>query len=69
MMYKDPRANNYYKNDNGRSGANNPIDIRKILNWLRNPLDGLVNGGHSGDPETIASPVARPYFREDLVVE
>ena len=30
MVYKDPRAHNYYKNDSGRSAANNPIDIRKI---------------------------------------
>ncbi len=69
MVYKDPRAHNYYKNDSGRSAANNPIDIRKIWTWLRNPLDGRVNGEQSGDPEAIASPVVRPYFREDLVVE
>jgi len=69
MMYKDPRAHNYYKNDSGRSAANNPVDIRKIWTWLRNPLDGRVNGEQSGDPEALASPVVRPYFREDLVVE
>ena len=69
MIYKDPRANNYYKNDNGRSAANNPIDIRKIWTWLRNPLDGHVSGEQSGDQEAIASPIVRPYFREDLVVE
>jgi 4-hydroxyacetophenone monooxygenase len=69
MVYKDPRAHNYYKNDSGRSAANNPIDIRKIWTWLRNPLDGRVNGQQSGDPEAIASRVVRPYFREDLVVE
>ncbi len=68
MIYKDPRAHNYYKNDSGRSAANNPIDIRKIWTWLRNPLDGRVNGEQSGDAEALASPV-RPYFREDLVVE
>jgi 4-hydroxyacetophenone monooxygenase len=69
MVYKDPRAHNYYKNDSGRSAANNPIDIRKIWTWLRNPLNGRANGEQSGDPEAIASPVVRPYFREDLVVE
>ena len=69
MIYKDPRAHNYYKNDSGRSAANNPIDIRKIWTWLRNPLDGRVNGEQSGDPEALASRVMRPYFREDLVVE
>jgi len=69
MIYKDPRAHNYYKNDSGRSAANNPIDIRKIWTWLRNPLDGRANGKKSGDPEAIASPAVRPYFREDLIVE
>jgi 4-hydroxyacetophenone monooxygenase len=69
MIYKDPRAHNYYKNDSGRSAANNPIDIRKIWTWLRNPLDGHVNGELSGDPEATASRAVRPYFREDLVVE
>jgi 4-hydroxyacetophenone monooxygenase len=69
MMYKDPRAHNYYKNDSGRSAANNPVDIRKIWTWLRNPLDGRVNGQQSGDPEAKASPLVRPYFREDLLVE
>jgi 4-hydroxyacetophenone monooxygenase len=68
MVYKDPRAHNYYKNASGRSAANNPIDIRKIWTWLRNPLDGRVNGEQSGDPEALASPV-RPFFKEDLVVE
>jgi len=69
MMYKDPRAHNYYKNDSGRSAANNPVDIRKIWTWLRNPLNGHVTGAQSGDPEALASPVVRPYFREDLLVE
>jgi cation diffusion facilitator CzcD-associated flavoprotein CzcO len=69
MVYKDPRARNYYKNEKGRSAANNPIDIRKIWTWLRNPLDGPAGSRKSGDPEAIASPVVRPYFREDLVVE
>jgi 4-hydroxyacetophenone monooxygenase len=69
MIYKDPRAHNYYTNGSGRSAANNPIDIRKIWTWLRNPLDGGVIAERTGDPEAIASPFVRPYFREDLVVE
>jgi 4-hydroxyacetophenone monooxygenase len=69
MVYKDPRAHNYYKNESGRSAANNPIDIRKIWTWLRNPLDGRMNGEQSGDPEAIASAAVRPYVGEDLVVE
>jgi 4-hydroxyacetophenone monooxygenase len=68
MIYKDPRAHNYYKNDSGRSAANCPIDVRKIWTWLRNPAGGGANGGQPGDPEAIASPV-KPYFGEDLVME
>jgi 4-hydroxyacetophenone monooxygenase len=68
MIYKDPRAHNYYKNESGRSAANCPIDVRKIWTWLRNPADGRANGRQSGDPEAIHSPV-RPYFGEDLVIE
>jgi 4-hydroxyacetophenone monooxygenase len=69
MIYKDPRAHNYYKNDSGRSAANCPIDVRKIWTWLRNPAAGRGNGGQQpGDPRAIASPV-RPYFGEDLVME
>src|SRR5208282_6803505 len=64
MIYKDPRAHNYYKNDSGRSAANNPIDIRKIWTWLRNAA-----GEQPGDAEAIASSAVRPYFGEDLVME
>jgi 4-hydroxyacetophenone monooxygenase len=69
MIYKDPRANNYYKNESGRSAANCPIDVRKIWTWLRNPAGGRADGGQPGDAEAIDSPVVRPYFGEDLVME
>lgn len=69
MIYKDARAHNYYKNDSGRSAANNPIDIRKIWTWLRDPLDGKTNAMGTGDPEALASRTVRPYFHEDLLVE
>jgi 4-hydroxyacetophenone monooxygenase len=68
MIYKDPRAKNYYKNESGRSATNCPIDIRKIWTWLRNPAAGHLEG-RPGDPEAIANPFVRPYFGEDLVVE
>ena len=69
MIYKDPRANNYYKNESGRSAANCPIDVRKIWTWLRNPAGGRADGRQLGDAEAIDSPVVRPYFGEDLVME
>jgi 4-hydroxyacetophenone monooxygenase len=37
MTYVDPRADNYYQNEFGRSSANNPLDTRLIWNWLRDP--------------------------------
>jgi 4-hydroxyacetophenone monooxygenase len=68
MIYKDPRAHNYYTNECGRSATNCPIDVRKIWTWLRNPA--AANGGQdsAADPEALASAV-RPYFGEDLVME
>ena len=69
MIYKDPRAHNYYKNESGRSAANCPIDVRKIWTWLRNPAGGRADGRRPGDAEAIDSPVVRPYFGEDLVME
>ncbi len=68
MIYKDPRAHNYYKNESGRSAANCPIDVRKIWTWLRNPAGGRADRGQPGDAEAIDSPV-KPYFGEDLVME
>ena len=44
MIYKDPRAHNYYKNESGRSAANCPIDVRKIWTWLRDPAGGQAEG-------------------------
>ena len=69
VIYKDPRNHSYYRMENGRSAVNNPIDIRKIWTWLRNPADGRVEGRQSGHPEAIASRTVRPYFGEDLVIE
>lgn len=69
MIYKDPRNHSYYRMENGRSAANNPIDVRKIRTWLRNPADGRVEGRRSGHPEALASRSVRPYFGEDLVMK
>jgi 4-hydroxyacetophenone monooxygenase len=68
MIYKDPRAQNYYTNECGRSATNFPIDVRKIWTWLRDPAASRASGGQ-GDPEAIASADVRPYFGEDLVME
>jgi 4-hydroxyacetophenone monooxygenase len=59
MIYKDSRANNYYKNSFGRSAVNGPIDIRRMWHWLRDP---------SAPPPHETAPGIRPYFGEDLVV-
>jgi 4-hydroxyacetophenone monooxygenase len=60
MMYSDPRVNTYYRNEHGRSAVNNPIDIRRIWSWTRDPTG---KSGRSSDP------CIQPYFGADLVVE
>jgi len=59
MMYSDPRVNTYYRTEHDRSAANNPIDIRRIWSWTKDPSG---RSGRSSDT-TI-----QPYFGEDLVV-
>jgi len=58
MLYADPRVNTYYRNEHGRSAANNPIDIRRIWAWTRDPVHG-----EGGTDRCI-----EPYFGKDLVV-
>ncbi len=67
MIYKDPRAHNYYTNASGRSATNCPIDVRRIWTWLRDPSQSSGND-RKGDPEALASDV-QPRFGEDLMVE
>lgn len=68
-IYSDPRANNYYKNEHGRSAGNSPFDVREMWAWLRRPEDRRTGGGGqaAGEPGT-AGPAVRPHFGEDLVV-
>ena len=67
MIYKDPRAHNYYKNESGRSAANCPIDVRKIWTWMRDPAGGQAERGHlAAVPDSSA---VKPYFGEDLLME
>ena len=51
-------VNTYYKNKHGRSAANNPIDIRRIWAWTRDP---------AGTPSQ-ADRAIDPYFGRDLVL-
>ncbi|MCB2073103.1 MAG: NAD(P)/FAD-dependent oxidoreductase [Novosphingobium sp.] len=59
MIYMDPRVNNYYRNEYGRSAVNGPLDFRRMWNWLRDPTRPAPNETDAG---------LRPYFGEDLVV-
>jgi 4-hydroxyacetophenone monooxygenase len=59
MIYKDPRAHNYYTNSHGRSAVNGPVDIRRMWRWLRDPAGPAPRETDAG---------MRPYFGEDLVV-
>lgn len=59
--YADPRVNNYYKNEHGRSAVNCPIDTRKLWRWMRDP----TRDGDAASPEDEI----RPHFGWDLVTE
>lgn len=37
MLYSDPRAVSYYRNQFGRSSTNGPVDVRRMWRWLRDP--------------------------------
>ena len=68
-IYTDPRANNYYKNEHGRSAANSPFDIRQMWAWLRRPEDHDGGEAHSPtDRATSGEAAVRPHFGEDLIV-
>jgi 4-hydroxyacetophenone monooxygenase len=69
-IYTDPRANNYYKNEHGRSAGNSPFDVRQMWTWLRRPEDHHAAGAQqvAGESTSVGAAV-RPHFGEDLVVE
>jgi 4-hydroxyacetophenone monooxygenase len=67
-IYTDPRANNYYKNEHGRSAANSPFDIRQMWAWLRRPEDHDDGVHQRGDRPTSGDAAVRPHFGDDLVV-
>jgi 4-hydroxyacetophenone monooxygenase len=65
MVYSDPRVTTYYKNAFGRSAANNPIDIRRIWGWMRNPAPSEATGAAPAAAE--ADTAIQPRFGADLV--
>jgi 4-hydroxyacetophenone monooxygenase len=69
-IYMDHRANNYYRNAQGRSAANGPIDTRILWNWYRNPANRNESADQLELSESLAirSAAIAPYFGADLVV-
>jgi 4-hydroxyacetophenone monooxygenase len=67
-MYTDPRAQNYFKNEHGRSAGNLPFDIRKTWRWLRNPADIRAASERQAAGETATDCAVVPQFGHDLVV-
>jgi 4-hydroxyacetophenone monooxygenase len=65
-IYRDPRADNYYRNEHGRSAGNSPFDVRLMWSWLRHPEDRR-DAPRPADPVGAGS--VRPHFGEDLIVE
>jgi 4-hydroxyacetophenone monooxygenase len=68
-IYKDPRANNYYQNEHGRSAANSPFDVRQMWTWLRRPQDHQSATPEVVGPSTSGGAAVRPHFGEDLLVD
>ena len=68
-IYKDPRANNYYQNEHGRSAANSPFDVRQMWNWLRRPEVHHGTATQHDDGAAAGGASVRPHFGEDLLVE
>jgi len=69
-IYKDPRANNYYQNEHGRSAGNSPFDVRQMWTWLRRPEDHSAAATDAvADQSTSGAAAVRPHFGEDLLVE
>ncbi len=71
MVYMDPRASNYYRNQHGRSATNGPLDSRLVWNWLRDPARRRPAGER---PVIDASLLAdyhtlNPHFGGDLTVQ
>jgi 4-hydroxyacetophenone monooxygenase len=75
MTYVDPRANNYYQNEHGRSAANGPLDTRLLWNWLRDPAGrrrsaaGCEEASHIDESLREQYRTLHPYFGADLIVE
>jgi 4-hydroxyacetophenone monooxygenase len=69
-IYADQRANNYYKNEHGRSAGNSPFDVRQMWTWLRRPEDhNGAEAQHVTDQSASGGAAVRPHFGEDLVME
>lgn len=70
-IYVDPRVNNYWQNEHGRSSANNPLDSRLLWHWLRNPAAPPSGGERPPVDEALATSWARvrPWFGHDLTVD
>jgi 4-hydroxyacetophenone monooxygenase len=68
-IYTDPRAQNYFKNEHGRSAGNLPFDIRKMWQWLRNPADTrAASEWVSAADETAYHCAVVPQFGHDLLI-
>jgi 4-hydroxyacetophenone monooxygenase len=70
MTYVDPRANNYYQNEFGRSATNGPIDTRLTWTWLRDPAGRRTAGASLTIDESLLPQYQAldPHFGADLIV-
>jgi 4-hydroxyacetophenone monooxygenase len=70
MTYLDKRADNYYRNEFGRSAANGPLDSRLLWSWLLDPAERRGTGQR---PDIDASLIDQyraidPHLGADLMI-
>ncbi len=61
-VYSDHRVTSYFKNEHQRSAVNNPLDVRRFWNWMREPAGEQTAAAKS-------DPVVKAKFGEDLIVD
>jgi 4-hydroxyacetophenone monooxygenase len=71
MVYMDPRASNYYRNQHGRSATNGPLDSRLLWNWLRDPASRRPAGERPVIDASLLEDyhALNPHFGADLTVQ
>ena len=67
-VYLDPRAQNYYTNEFGRSATNGAFDARLLWEWLRDPRGSRPAAQVDEDEVMRMRHLIAPYLGEDILL-